>query len=97
MSFFSYKYETRALILKEEHSLRVFENMVLRRLFGHKREEVTGAWTQLHTILISSQNIKRIIASMRVRQVGHMSRVGTIKTACEFQSDNLRAETTSET
>jgi hypothetical protein len=37
-----YGYETWSLTLREEHRLRVFENRVLRRIFGHKRDEVTG-------------------------------------------------------
>jgi hypothetical protein len=40
--------ETWSLTLREEHSLRVFENKVLRRIFGPKREEVTGVWRKLH-------------------------------------------------
>jgi hypothetical protein len=41
--------EIWSLILKEEHRLRVFENRVLRRIFGPKRDEVTGGWKELHT------------------------------------------------
>jgi len=40
--------ETWSLTLKEEHRLRVFENRVLRRVFGPKRDEVTGEWRKLH-------------------------------------------------
>jgi hypothetical protein len=43
-----YRCETWSLTLKEEHRLRVFENRVLRRLFGPKRDEVTGEWRTLH-------------------------------------------------
>jgi len=43
-----YGYETWSLTLKEERRLRVFENRVLRRIFGPKREEVTGEWRKLH-------------------------------------------------
>jgi hypothetical protein len=43
-----YGCETWALTLREEHRLRVFENRVLRRIFGPKREEVTGGWRKLH-------------------------------------------------
>jgi hypothetical protein len=43
-----YGYETLSLILREEHRLRVFENRVLRRIFGPKRDEVTGGWRKLH-------------------------------------------------
>jgi hypothetical protein len=43
-----YGCETWSLTLREEHRLRVFENRVLRRIFGHKRDEVTGEWRRLH-------------------------------------------------
>jgi hypothetical protein len=44
-----YGYETWSLTLSEEHRLRVFENRVLRRIFGPKRDEVTGEWRKLHS------------------------------------------------
>jgi hypothetical protein len=43
-----YGCETWCLMLKEEHSLGMFENRVLRRIFGPKRDEVTGGWRKLH-------------------------------------------------
>jgi hypothetical protein len=43
-----YGYETWSLTLREEHRLGVFENRVLRRIFGKKRDEVTGGWRKLH-------------------------------------------------
>jgi hypothetical protein len=43
-----YGCEAWSLILREEHRLRVFENRVLRRVFGIKRDEVTGEWRKLH-------------------------------------------------
>jgi hypothetical protein len=43
-----YGYETWSLTLREEHGLRVFENRMLRRIFGPKRGEVTGGWRKLH-------------------------------------------------
>jgi hypothetical protein len=43
-----YGCETWSLTLREEHRLRVFENRVLRRIFGPKKDEVTGAWRKLH-------------------------------------------------
>jgi hypothetical protein len=46
-----YGCETWSLTLREEHRLRVFENKVLRRIFGPKRDEVTGEWTKLHNEL----------------------------------------------
>jgi hypothetical protein len=44
----SYGYETQSLTVKEERRLRVFEDMVLMRIFGSKREEVAGGWRRLH-------------------------------------------------
>jgi hypothetical protein len=43
-----YEYETWSLTLRDEHRLRVFENRALRRIFGPKRDEVTGEWRKLH-------------------------------------------------
>jgi hypothetical protein len=63
-----------------EHRLRVFENMVLRRIFGPKRDEVTGDWRRLHNEelndLYSSPNIIRVIKSRRMRWAGHVARMG---------------------
>jgi hypothetical protein len=65
-----YGYETWSLTLREEHRLRVFENRVLRRIFGPKRNEVTGEWRKLHNkellYLYSSPSIIRIIKSRRM-------------------------------
>jgi hypothetical protein len=44
-----YECETWSLTLREEHRLRVFENRVLRRIFGPRRDEVTGEWRKLHS------------------------------------------------
>jgi hypothetical protein len=74
-----YGCETWPLILTEEHRLRVFENRVLRKIFGPKREEY-GSWRKLHNdelhILYSSPNIVRMIKSRRMRWVGHVTRMG---------------------
>jgi hypothetical protein len=62
-----YGCETWSLMLREEHSLRVFENRVLRRIFGPKRDEVTGEWRKLHNVeihnLYSSPDITRQVKS----------------------------------
>jgi len=75
-----YGCETWSLTLREECTLRVFENRVLRRIFGPKRDEVTGEWRKLHNEelndLYSSQNIIRVIKSSRMRWEGHVARVG---------------------
>ena len=62
-----YGCETWSLTLREERKLRVFENMVLRRIFGPRRDEVTGGWRKLHqeelNDLYSSPNIVMVIKS----------------------------------
>jgi len=67
------------LTLREERKLRVFENMVLRRIFGPRRDEVTGEWSRLHneelSDLYSSPNIVRVIKSRRIRWGGHVVRM----------------------
>jgi hypothetical protein len=74
-----YGCETWSLTLREEHRLRVFENRVLRRIFGPKREE-DGSWRKLHNdelhSLYSSPNIIRAIKSRRMRWAGHVARMG---------------------
>jgi len=64
----------------EERRLRVFENRVLRRKFGARRDEMTGEWRKLHNDelndLYSSPNIVRVIKSRRMRWVGHVARMG---------------------
>jgi hypothetical protein len=64
----------------EERRLRVFENRVLRRIFGPKRDEVKGEWRKLHNEnlnnLCSSPTIVRVIKSRRVRWAGHVARMG---------------------
>jgi hypothetical protein len=69
-----YGCETWSLTLWEEHRLRVFENRVLRRIFGPKREE-DGSWRKVHS-LYSSLNIVMVIKSRRMRWAGHVARMG---------------------
>jgi hypothetical protein len=71
--------------LGEEHRLRVFENRVLRRIFGPKREE-DGSWRKLHSdelhSLYSSPNIVRVIKSRRMGWTGHVARMGEGRGVC---------------
>jgi hypothetical protein len=66
--------------LREECRLRVFKNRVLRRIFGPKRDEVTGEWRRLHNkdcyALYSSPNIIWVIKSRRLRWAGHVACMG---------------------
>ena len=75
-----YGCETWSLTRREERRLGVFENRVLRRVFGTKRNEVTGVWRKLHneelSDLYSLPNILRVVKSRRMRWVGHVARMG---------------------
>ena len=75
-----YGCETWSLTLWEEGKLRVFENKVLRRIFGPRRDEVMGEWRRLHNEelhdLYCSPNIVRVIKWRRMRWTGHMARLG---------------------
>jgi hypothetical protein len=69
-----------SLTKREEHRLRVFENRVLRRIFGPKKDRVTGEWRRLHNgelnVLYSSPTIIRVIKSRRMRWAWHVARMG---------------------
>jgi hypothetical protein len=75
-----YGCETWWRILWEERKLRVFENRVLRRMFGPKRDEVTGEWRKLHNgelnDLCCSPNIVLVMKSRKMRWAGHVARMG---------------------
>jgi hypothetical protein len=77
--------ETWSLTLREEHRLRVFENRVLRKIFGSKKNEVMGGWRGLHNEelhnLYFSPNIIRIILSRRMRWADHVARMGAKRNA----------------
>jgi len=66
--------------MREERRLRVFENRVLRRVFGPKRDEVTGEWIKLHNEELrdfySLPNSVRVVKSRKMRWTGHVARVG---------------------
>jgi hypothetical protein len=74
-----YGCEAWYLTFREEHRLRVFENRVLRKIFGPKRDEVTGEWRRLHSeelcALYFSPNIFQVIKSRRMRWAGHVTRM----------------------
>jgi hypothetical protein len=71
---------TWSLTLRKERRLRVFENRVLRRVVGHKRDEVTEVWGKLYNEelhdLYSSPTIMRVITSRITRWEGHVARIG---------------------
>jgi hypothetical protein len=74
-----YGCETWSLTLREERRLRVFENRVLRRVFGPERDEVTAEWRKLHneelSDLYSLPNMVRVVKSRRMRWTGHVARM----------------------
>jgi hypothetical protein len=99
MSVVLYRCETWSLTVREEHRLRVFENTVLR-LFGLKRDEVTGEWRELcneelHN-LYTYLNIIRQIESRRMRSVGHLAHMGE-ESVQGFSGKARRKDTTSKT
>ena len=72
-----YGCETWSLTLREERRLRVFGNRVLRRVFGRKRDEVTGEWRKLHNEELSNPyslpNNVQVVKSRRMRWAGHVA------------------------
>jgi hypothetical protein len=75
-----YGCETWSLTLREERRLQVFENRVLGRVFGPKRDKVTGEWRKLHNEELrdfySLPNIVRVVKSRRMRWAEHVARMG---------------------
>jgi hypothetical protein len=75
-----YGCETWSLTMREEQRLWVFENQVLRRIFGPKKDEVTGEWAKLHNDelddLYSAPNIVWVIKLKRMRWAGHAACMG---------------------
>jgi len=89
-----YGCESWSLTLREERRLRVFENRVLRRVFGPKRDEVTGEWRKLYneelSDLYSLPNIVRVVTSRRMTWAGHVARMGWGEVCTGFWWGNLR-------
>jgi hypothetical protein len=85
--------------LREERRLRVFENRALRRIFGPKRDEVTGVWRkhkeELHNVY--SFTIVRVIKSMKMRWAGHVARMGMQSSVQGFGGETGGKETTGKT
>jgi hypothetical protein len=92
-----YGCKTRSLTLREEHTLRVFENRVLRRIFGPKRDEVTGEWRKMHNEelhnLYSSPHIIRQVEANEVDGACSMHGRGE-KSVQGFGGKARRKETT---
>jgi hypothetical protein len=90
------KIETWSLTWREEHRLRVFENRVLRRIFGPKRDEVTGEWRKLHNKelnnLYCSPNIVRVIKSRRMRWAGHVAHMEEGRGVCRVLVGKLEGK-----
>jgi hypothetical protein len=78
---FVYLCETWSLTLRQEHKLRVFENRVLRRISGPKKDEVTFGWRKVHNEelhnLYSSPSIIRMTTSRMMSWAGHVTRMRT--------------------
>ena len=72
-----YGCETWSLTLREEHRLRVFENKVLRKIFGAKKDKITGKWRKLHNVelhlVYGPSYIIKNLKSRRLKQAGHIA------------------------
>jgi hypothetical protein len=83
---------TWSLTLREEHRLRVFEDRVLRRIFGLRRDEVMGGQRKLHNEelqdLYSSPSIIRMIKSRRMRWPGHVAQMEEKRNTCRLLVGN---------
>ena len=86
--------ETWSLTLREEHRLSVFEIKVLGKIFGAKKDEITGKWRKLHNselhALYSSPNIIRSLKSRRLRWAGRVAHMEQSRNAYRVLEENLR-------
>jgi hypothetical protein len=87
-----YGFETWSLTLREERRLRMCENRVLRRIFGPKRDEVTGKWRKFYNEDLHDQspNIVRVIKSRIMRWTEHVARIGKERCVYRCLVGNLR-------
>ena len=80
--------------MREEGRLRLFENRVLRRIFGPKRDGETGEWNELHNEelndLFSSTNIVRVMKSRRIRWAGHLAHMEERRRVLVWKPDRKR-------
>jgi hypothetical protein len=98
LSLVLYGCETWSLTLREQHRLRVFEIKVLNRIFGPKRNEVTGEWRKLNNeelhILFLTPNIITQIKSRRMRWAGHVASMGEERKLCRVLVGNSNGKRT---
>jgi hypothetical protein len=94
LSVVLYGCETLSRTLREEQRRRVYENRVLRRISGPRRDEVMGGWRKLHNEelrdLYSSPSITRIMKSRRLRWAGHVVRMGEKRNTYRLLWENQR-------
>jgi len=100
LSVVLYGCETWSLTLSEEHTRRVLENSVLRKVFWPKRDEVTGEWRRLHNeelrdLYCASHRLTiRVISSRTMRYAGHVAFTGDKRVTYKFWCGNLKKDTT---
>ena len=87
-------YSLEKILTSHLHRLRAFENKVLRKIFGAKKDEITGEWRKLHNVelhaLYSSPNIIRNLKSRRLRWARNVARMEQFRNAYRVLVENLR-------